>query len=1564
MKKLYFFVGFLLCINTAFSQVLTENFSYTAGQLLTANGWTAHSGGGTNAITVVSPGLSYPSHPGSGVGNAVSMTTSGEDDNKTFAAVTTGSVYMSFLINVSASQTTGDYFIGLFQTSSIFPLRIYAKSDGAGGFYFGVSKANGTPAYETNPRVFGTTYFVAANYIFNTGTTTDDVVNLWVNPVLGATETTATIPGVTGTVTDGSSIGAVYLRQGSASNASTQQIDAILVGTTWADVTQAGAATPSLSATTLTAFNNVCINTESGPNSFTITGSNLTTADVTVAALLGFTYSTTAGGTYTSSLTLTQTGGAFSQQVFVKFTPTAVQSYNGNIAVGGGGATSINVAASGAGINTIPSVSSGAASSVTQSSATVAGTITANGCSAITAYGIEYSTTVGFPNGTGTAVPSSNLSGGNFSSDLVGLAQGTTYYYHAYATNGGGTGYGTEQSFTTTTPNPAISTTALTVFGDICINTTAGPNSFTINGTNLTTADVTVAALTGFTYSTTAGGTYTTTLTLTQPGGTYTQEVFVKFDPAAVQSYNGNIVVNGGGIAAPVNVAASGAGINSTPTVTSGSASAITTSSATVAGTITANGCSGVSAYGIEYSSTAGFPNGTGTAVASTNITGGNFSSDLSGLTASTIYYYHAYATNGAGTGYGAEQSFTTSSPIPTGGVVISQVYGGGGNTSATYNQDFVELFNRTTNPVDISGWSIQYSSATGTAWAVTTIPASTIVAPGKYYLIGLATGANGVALPTPDLTNTTNMSGTAGKVALVSNNTALSGSAACSSPTVMDVLGYGSTASCSETAIFSTTGITTAQSMFRKTNGCTETNDNSADFEILTVAPRNSATAANICGVPVPSLTATALTAFANVCINTTAGPNSFTISGTDLTAADVTVAALPGFTYSTTAGGTYTSSLTLTQPGGSFSQQVFVNFTPTAVQSYNGNIVVGGGGATSIDVAASGAGVNTIPSLTTGAASAITLNSATAAGAITDNGCSAVTVYGIEYSTTAGFPNGTGAAVSSTNLAGGNFSADLTGLASGTTYYYHAYATNAGGTGYGTEQSFTTLTPAPTMTTTALTAFGNVCINTTAGPNSFTINGSNLTTADVTVGPLTGFTFSTTAGGVYTNSLTLTQPGGAYTQQIFVRFTPTAVQSYNGNIIGNGGGIAAPVNVPASGAGVNTAATVTTGAASAITTSAATVAGTITATGCSAVTAYGIEYSTTNGFPNGTGTPVASTNLAGGNFSSSLTGLAPATTYYYHAYATNSGGTSYGAQQSFTTATPVLTVTALTGFGSVCTNTTVGPNSFIISSTGLAAGNISVGALAGYTYSTTAGGTYTNTLTITQAGGPFNQTVYVKFTPTVVQSYNGNIVVNGGGATAVNVAVTGAGVSTTPTVVTGAATAITTNSVVLAGTTTANGCTPLTELGFEYSGINNFTPGNGTKVLADNGIFTAQVTGLVQGATYYYRAYAKNGGGTAYGEQQSFTVASIPDEFVVYPVPVERGQELKFSMNNLTPGYHGLLFYNSAGALVYQKNLNIQADFINQSLIIPGTLPRGTYRIQLVNYKKVLATKSIVIQ
>ncbi|MBX3402114.1 MAG: lamin tail domain-containing protein [Phycisphaeraceae bacterium] len=192
--------------------------------------------------------------------------------------------------------------------------------------------------------------------------------------------------------------------------------------------------------------------------------------------------------------------------------------------------------------------------------------------------------------------------------------------------------------------------------------------------------------------------------------------------------------------------------------------------------------------------------------------------------------------------------------------VVISQVYGGGGNTGAQYTNDFVELLNTGSTPVDITGWSVQYASQTdssggfGSGNPSTNVPVvlSGTLQPGQYYLVQLAAGANNPApLPTPDATGTINMNATQGRVALVNNATVLGvlGST-CNAASIVDLIGYSSGALCFEGAPAATLSNSTAH--FRANGGCVDTNNNAADFSAAAPAPRNSASPfANCAGNP-----------------------------------------------------------------------------------------------------------------------------------------------------------------------------------------------------------------------------------------------------------------------------------------------------------------------------------------------------------------------------------------------------------------------------------------------------------------------------------------------------------------------------------------------------------------------------------------------------------------------------------------------------------------------------------------------------------------------------------------
>ncbi len=184
--------------------------------------------------------------------------------------------------------------------------------------------------------------------------------------------------------------------------------------------------------------------------------------------------------------------------------------------------------------------------------------------------------------------------------------------------------------------------------------------------------------------------------------------------------------------------------------------------------------------------------------------------------------------------------------------VVIAAVYGGGSNAGALYQYDFIELFNPTSIPQTLANCSVQYSSATSASWQKQSF--SAIIPAGGYYLFQLNGNAGapvGAVLPTADVVGTINLSATVGKVALVNVDISLSGTG-IGDLTVVDLVGYGSTASGYET--MPAQGITSKKCLVRINNGCTDINDNSKDFTAATAfVPQNSASPASRCdGLPV----------------------------------------------------------------------------------------------------------------------------------------------------------------------------------------------------------------------------------------------------------------------------------------------------------------------------------------------------------------------------------------------------------------------------------------------------------------------------------------------------------------------------------------------------------------------------------------------------------------------------------------------------------------------------------------------------------------------------------------
>src|SRR5438309_30678 len=191
--------------------------------------------------------------------------------------------------------------------------------------------------------------------------------------------------------------------------------------------------------------------------------------------------------------------------------------------------------------------------------------------------------------------------------------------------------------------------------------------------------------------------------------------------------------------------------------------------------------------------------------------------------------------------------------------IVISQVYGGGGNAGATFKNDFIELYNRGAAPVDLTGWSVQYAATAGTFWQRTDLTPVTL-APGQYYLVQETAGLGGTAsLPTPDVSGGLPMASVAGKVALVSTQTTISSGISCpTGPSVIDLVGYGTGTNCFE-GTGPTPSLSNPTAAIRMSDGCVDTDNNGADFAVGAPNPRNTASPFQLCtGDNAPAVTAT----------------------------------------------------------------------------------------------------------------------------------------------------------------------------------------------------------------------------------------------------------------------------------------------------------------------------------------------------------------------------------------------------------------------------------------------------------------------------------------------------------------------------------------------------------------------------------------------------------------------------------------------------------------------------------------------------------------------------------
>jgi trimeric autotransporter adhesin len=309
--------------------------------------------------------------------------------------------------------------------------------------------------------------------------------------------------------------------------------------------------------------------------------------------------------------------------------------------------------------------------------------------------------------------------------------------------------------------------------------------------------------------------------------------------------------------------------------------------------------------------------------------------------------------------------------------VVISEVFGGGGGTTTPFKNDFVELYNPTNADIDMTDWSIQYNSATGTnAYQLTAFTGK--IKAKSFFLIQLGGGTVGADLPTADIVGTLNLSATNGKVALVNNKTALAATVEANGAGIVDYLGYGTANKWEGAAALP--ALTAAVSAERKANMSStvttmaaggadvsagngyDSNNNNLDFVALAPSPQNTSSPSEGGTTVTPAITlSTASLPFTGVQNGTSSAPLNYTISGANLTGA-ITVTATSVFTISKSSAGTYGPSLSFTAAEIMASQTIFVKFTPTQAIAYTGTITHEGNGLSkTINLSGNGLAVGT---------------------------------------------------------------------------------------------------------------------------------------------------------------------------------------------------------------------------------------------------------------------------------------------------------------------------------------------------------------------------------------------------------------------------------------------------------------------------------------------------------------------------------------------------------------------------------------------------------------------------
>jgi phosphodiesterase/alkaline phosphatase D-like protein len=521
-----------------------------------------------------------------------------------------------------------------------------------------------------------------------------------------------------------------------------------------------------------------------------------------------------------------------------------------------------------------------------------------------------------------------------------------------------------------------------------------------------------------------------------------------------------------------------------------------------------------------------------------------------------------------------------------------------------------------------------------------------------------------------------------------------------------------------------------------------------------------------------------------------------------------------------------------------------------------YYYRVVGQNGGGTANGAAVTFTTAAAAPTVTTNAASGVGTTGATLNGTVNANNSSTTVTfeYGLDtsYGTTVTADQSPVSGVTDTAV-----SKAITGLTPNTTYHYRVVGQNAGGTTNGADMTFTTGLAAPTVTTNAASG-----ISATGATLNGTVNANNSsTTVTFEYGLDTSYGTTVTADQSPVTGTTDTAVSKAITG-----LTPNTTYHYRA-VGQNGGGTTNGADMTFT-TGL-AAPTVTTNAASGVGTTGATLNGTVNANNDSTTVTFEYGLNTSYGTTvTADQSPVAGTT--GTAVSKAITGLIPNTTYHYRAVGQNGGGTTNGADMTFTTsaAAPTVTTNAASGVGTTgaTLNGTVNAN------------NSSTTVTFEYGLDTSYGTTVTaDQSPVTGTTDTAVSKAITGLTPNTTYHYRA-VGQNAGG--------TGNGADMTfttglaaPTVTTNAASGVSTTGATLNGTVNANNAS--TTVTFEYGLDTSY----GTTVTADqspvsgttNTAVSKAITGLTPNTTYHYRVKGQNGGGTANGADMTFTTTMV---------------------------------------------------------------------------------------